>query len=201
MQAPRRRGPNLCGLYIFREGSGGSMELELVLDLFPLSRTIGGDYLFTWVEPGTHARLAGTDEDMALSFKAQANSLVFVRQEAMGSWTIASQLTLVSSDESQRAVRGCVRADRPPDQGTSSVDPLVARPSSASCARAACAAKRLHRCRHFKTPAAASPRTSLPAAGSPHRWPWWNKLGRAMKIELVESSRMSSGGIRPEDWP
>jgi hypothetical protein len=103
--------PEWCGMYVFREGSlGGSTELELTLDGYPIGSTAGGDYLFTWLKPGSHTLASRTDEDMSLSFQAKADSHVFIRQEGeMGYWTFASRLTLVSADEGQRAVRGCVR--------------------------------------------------------------------------------------------
>ena len=98
-------------MYVYREGSlGGSTELELTLDGYPIGRTGGGDYLFTWLRPGPHTLASRTDEDMSLSFQAKAGSLVFIRQEGeMGYWTFASRLTLVGAEEGQRAVLGCLR--------------------------------------------------------------------------------------------
>jgi len=103
--------PEWCGMYVFREGSlGGSTELELTLDGYLIGATAGGDYLFTWLRPGKHTLASRTDEDMALSFQAKAGGLVFIRQEGeMGYWTFASRLTLVSAEEGQRAVLGCLR--------------------------------------------------------------------------------------------
>jgi hypothetical protein len=104
--------PDYCGLYVYREGPDGSaVELELTLDGRPLGRTSGGDFLFTWVQPGPHTLASRADEDLQLSFEAAAGALVFVRQEGvMGYWTLASKLVRVADEEGRRAVLGCVRA-------------------------------------------------------------------------------------------
>jgi hypothetical protein len=104
--------PEYGGLYVYREGpDGAALELELTLDGRPLGRTSGGDYLFTWVQPGPHTLASRADQDLQLSFEAAAGALVFVRQEGvMGYWTMASKLVRVGEEEGRRAVLGCVRA-------------------------------------------------------------------------------------------
>lgn len=97
---------NMCGLYVYRPGSGGgSMELELLLDGHPFGMTAGGDYLFSWVTPGKHWLESRGDDTMQLAFTAKAGSLVFVRQEGeMGYWAFASKMTIVKEDEGKREV-------------------------------------------------------------------------------------------------
>lgn len=103
--------PDMCGLYVYRSGShGGGMELELLLDGHPFGRTDGGDYIFTWVQPGAHSLASRGDDDMQLNFSAKAGSLVFVRQEGeMGYWAFASKLTLVGEAEGKNSVLRCDR--------------------------------------------------------------------------------------------
>ena len=102
--------PDLCGVYVYREGSdGGSTELEVLLDGRLLGRSSGGDYLFTWVQPGSHTLESRSDGDMQISFQAAAGGLVFVRHEGtMGYWTIASKFTRIPEEEGRRAVQKCV---------------------------------------------------------------------------------------------
>ena len=102
--------PDMCGVYVYREGSdGGSTELEVLLDGRVLGRSSGGDFLFTWVQPGSHTLESRSDGDMQISFDAARGGLVFVRQEGtMGYWTIASKFLRVSEEEGKRAVQKCV---------------------------------------------------------------------------------------------
>jgi len=103
--------PDMCGLYVYRPGShGGGLELELLLDGRPFGRTDGGDYIFAWVQAGTHSLASRGDDDMQLNFSAKPGTLVFVRQEGeMGYWAFASKLTLVNEDEGKSSVLRCER--------------------------------------------------------------------------------------------
>ena len=105
--------PDWCGLYVYRPGThGGGMELELLLDGHPFGRTDGGDYIFTWVQPGKHVLASREDDDMQLQFTAKADALLFIRQEGeMGYWAFASKLTLVGEDEGRQNV---LKSDRVP---------------------------------------------------------------------------------------